>query len=146
MMEEQDRLINEDTIEEQTKEPEDEDVIDEDSRQTLSEKKESFINIIKQGGRIVAEKSAMAKDSMAHKLARIDAENCTLKEAMEKIEEDIFAGSRILEDLDGRFIGSARKIRDQIARKTAKMVYERWCDEHEKEELKQLIEMDYNDV
>jgi hypothetical protein len=43
-------------------------------------------------------------------------------------------------------MGSARKLRDQIARKTAKIIYERWENEQEKEELKQVIEMDYGDV
>ena len=36
--------------------------------------------------RTIAEKSIKAKGSMAEKLGRIDAENCTLKEAMAKIE------------------------------------------------------------
>lgn len=145
-MDEQVQSFDEDTIENQAEEPKEKHIVDEQGQRTLSEKKESFINIIKQGRRIIAEKSAIAKDSMAQKLARIDAENCTLKEAMEKIEQDVFAGTRILEDLDARFIGSPRKIRDQIARKTAKMIYERWCNDNEKEELKELIEMDYNDV
>ncbi len=145
-MEEQDQSFDERTIEEQTEEPKEKDTINEQGRHTLSDRKESFINIIKQGSRIIAEKSAIAKDSMAQKLARIDAEHCTLKEAMEKIEEDVFAGTRVLEDLDKRFMGSPRKIRDQIARKTAKMIYERWSNDNEKEELKELIEMDYNDV
>jgi intein/homing endonuclease len=145
-MEEHGQSFDEDTIEAPTEEPEQKHTADERGQSTLSEKKESFIDIIRHGRRIIAEKSAIAKDSMAHKLAGIDAENCTLKEAMEKIEEDVFAGTRILEDLDARFIGSPRKIRDQIARRAAKMIYERWRDDHEKEELKALIEMDYNDV
>jgi len=57
---------------------------------------------------------------MAGKFGKIDAENCTLKEAMAKIEEHVFAGTRILEDLDARFMGSARKLRDQIAKKNGK--------------------------
>jgi hypothetical protein len=43
-------------------------------------------------------------------------------------------------------MGSARKLRDQIARKTAKTVYERWNNDQEKEELKKVIELDYDDV
>ena len=96
------------------------------------EKKESLISRVKsrgkeikektvQTGRTVAEKGAKAKDCMAGKLGRIDAENCTLKEAMTKIEEEVFAGTKILEDLNARFMGSARKLRDQIARRTAKV-------------------------
>ena len=123
-----------------------EDIMEEQSQQPISEKKESFFSRIKSGGRALAEKSAKAKDSMAGKLGKIDAENCTLQEAMAKIEEDVFSGTKILEDLDARFMGSARKLRDQIARKTAKTIYERWENDQEKEELKPIIEMDYNDV
>ena len=83
---------------------------------------------------------------MAGKFAKIDTENCTLQEAMAKIEKDVFAGTKILEVLEARFMGSARKLRDQIARKTAKTIYERWDNDQEKEELKQVIELDYDDV
>jgi hypothetical protein len=83
---------------------------------------------------------------MAVKFSKIDPENCTLQEAMAKIEKDVFSGTKILEDLDARFMGSARKLRDQIARKTAKTVYERWNNDQEKEELKKVIELDYEDV
>jgi len=123
-----------------------EDIMEEQSQQPTSEKEESFFNRIKRGGRTIAEKSAKAKDSMAGKFGKIDAENYTLQEAMTKIEEDVFAGTKILEDLDARFMGSARKLRDQIARKTAKTIYERWENDQEKEELKPVIELDYDDV
>jgi hypothetical protein len=43
-------------------------------------------------------------------------------------------------------VGSARKLRDQTARRTAKAIYERWKDEKEKEGLKPIIEMDYDDI
>ncbi|MGB6012554.1 MAG: hypothetical protein WBI57_14915 [Desulfobacterales bacterium] len=138
--------INDDVVEEQVQKPIEDDVIEEQIQRHLSEKKESFIDRIKQGGRIIAEKSAIAKNSVAGKFAKIDAENCTLQEAMAKIEKDVFAGTKILEDLDARFMGSARKLRDQIARKTAKMIYERWNNDQEKEEVKQVIELDYGDV
>ena len=138
--------INDDVVEEQVQQPIEDDLIEEQIQQHLSEKKESFIDKIKKSGRIIAEKSAVAKNNMAGKFAKIDAENCTLQEAMAKIEKDVFAGTKILEDLDARFMGSARKLRDQIARKTAKIIYERWENEQEKEELKQVIEMDYGDV
>jgi uncharacterized integral membrane protein len=123
-----------------------EDIMEEQSQQPTSEKAESFFNRIKRGGRAIAEKSAKAKDSMAGKFGKIDAENCTLQEAMTKIEEDVFAGTKILEDLEARFMGSARKLRDQIARKTAKTIYDRWENDQEKEELKPVIELDYDDV
>jgi len=123
-----------------------EDIMEEQSQQPTSEKEESFFNRIKRGGRTIAEKSAKAKDSMAGKFGKIDAENCTLQEAMTKIEEDVFAGTKILEDLEARFMGSARKLRDQIARKTAKTIYDRWENDQEKEELKPVIELDYDDV
>ena len=72
---------------------------------------------------------------MAEKLAKIDAENCTLQEAMAKIERDVFAGTKILEILEPRFMGSARKLRDQIARKTAKIFYERWNNEQDYDDV-----------
>ena len=96
--------------------------------------------------RTIAEKSSKAKESMAEKFGSFDVRNCTLQEAMTKIEEDVFAGTKILEDLDARFMGSARKLRDQMARKTAKIIYERWENDQEKEELKEVIELDYDDV
>jgi len=122
-----------------------------------TEKKESFFSRLKSNGkklkekvgkiyRTVAKKSAKAKESMSGKLGKIDAENCTLQEAMAKIEKEVFAGTKILEDLDKRFVGSARKLRDQTARRTARAIYERWEDEQEKEGLKPIIEMDYDDV
>jgi len=147
IMEEQSQQpVKEDIMEEQGQQPIKEDIIEEQGQQPISEKKESFLNRIKKGGRIIAEKSAIAKNSMAGKFGKIDAENCTLKEAMAKIEEHVFAGTRILEDLDARFMGSARKLRDQIARKTAKTIYERWENDQEKEELKPIIDLDYDDV
>jgi hypothetical protein len=133
-------------MEEQSQQPKKEDIIKEQGQKPISEKKESFFNIIKKSGRIIAEKSAIAKNSIAGKFANIDAEHCTLEEALAKIEEDVFAGTKILEDLDARFMGSARKLRDQIARRTAKTIYERWKNDQEKEELKQVIELDYDDV
>ena len=136
-----------DVVEEQVKQPPiHDDVIEEQIQRHVSEKKESFLDRIKKGGRVIAEKSSIAKNSMAGKFAKIDAENCSLQEAMTKIEKDVFAGTKILEDLDGRFMGSARKLRDQIARKTAKTIYERWYNDQEKEEMKQVIELDYDDV
>lgn len=138
--------INNDVAEEQAQQPIDDDVIDEQIQRHISEKKESFIDKIKKSGRVIAEKGTLAKNSMAEKFAKIDAENCTLQEAMVKIEKDVFAGTKILEDLDSRFMGSARKLRDQIARKTAKMIYERWNNDQEKEEVKKVIELDYDDV
>ena len=138
--------INDDVVEEQVQQPIEDDLIEEQIQRHISEKKESFIDRIKKSGRVIAEKSAIAKNSMAGKFAKIDAENCTLQEAMAKIEKDVFAGTKILEDLDARFMGSARKLRDQIARKTAKTIYERWDNDQEKEELKQVIELDYDDV
>lgn len=145
-MEKQDQPINDDALEEQRQQPKKEDIKEEQDQKPVSKKKESFINKIKEGGRIIAEKSAIAKSSMSGKFAKIDPENCTLQEAMTRIEKDVFAGTKILEDLDARFMGSARKLRDQIARKTAKTIYERWHNDQEKEELKQVIELDYNDV
>ena len=138
--------ITDDAIEEQIQRHIKKDLAEEQGQQPISEKKESFLSRIKRGGRIIAEKSAIAKNSMAEKFAKIDTENCTLQEAMTKIEEDVFAGTKILEDLDARFMGSARKLRDQIARKAAKTIYERWDNDQEKEELKQVIELDYDDV
>ena len=122
-----------------------------------SEKKESFFGRIKntcknikdktvKTSSTIFDKSVKAKESMAGKLGKIDAENCTLKEALAKIEESVFAGTKILEDLDTRFMGSARKLRDQISRRTAKTIYERWGNQQEKEELKEVIELDYDDV
>jgi hypothetical protein len=145
-MEEKDQPINNDVIEEQAQQPVNDDVIEEQIQRRISEKKESLFDSIKKGGRLIAEKSAMAKNSLAVKFSKIDPENCTLQEAMAKIEKDVFAGTKILEDLDARFMGSARKLRDQIARKTAKTVYERWNNDQEKEELKKVIELDYHDV
>ena len=145
-MEEKDQPINNDVIEEQAQQPVNDDVIEEQIQRRISEKKESLFDSIKKGGRLIAEKSAMAKNSMAVKFSKIDPENCTLQEAMAKIEKDVFSGTKILEDLDARFMGSARKLRDQIARKTAKTVYERWNNDQEKEELKKVIELDYEDV
>lgn len=92
------------------------------------------------------EKGVEAKHSMSDRLARFDAQKCTLEEALEKIESDIFESTAILEELDDRFVGSARKLRDRIARSTAKMIYERWKDEEEKEDLKTLMDLDYSDV
>jgi hypothetical protein len=138
--------VKDDVLEEQIQQPIHDDVIEEQIQQRISEKKESLFDSIKKGGRLIAEKSAMAKNSMAVKFSKIDPENCTLKEAMAKIEKDVFAGTKILEDLDARFMGSARKLRDQIARKTAKTIYERWNNDQEKEELKKVIELDYDDV
>ena len=138
--------INDDVVEEQVQQPIKDDLIEEQIQRHISEKKESFIDRIKKSGRVIAEKSAIAKNSMAEKFAKIDAENCTLQEAMAKIERDVFAGTKILEILEPRFMGSARKLRDQIARKTAKTIYERWNNEQEKEELKKIIELDYDDV
>jgi hypothetical protein len=138
--------INDDVVEEQVQQPIDDDVIDEQIQRHISEKKESFMDKIKKSGRVIAEKSTIAKNSMAGKFAKIDAENCTLQEAMAKIEQDVFAGTKILEVLEARFMGSARKLRDQIARKTAKTIYERWDNDQEKEEVKQVIELDYDDV
>ena len=145
-MEEKDQPINNDVIEEQAQQPVNDDVIEEQIQRRISEKKESLFDSIKKGGRLIAEKSAIAKNSMAVKFSKIDPENCTLQEAMAKIEKDVFSGTKILEDLDARFMGSARKLRDQIARKTAKTVYERWNNDQEKEELKKVIELDYDDV
>ncbi len=146
-MEEHDqRPINDDVVEEQIQQPITDDAVEEQIQRHLSEKKESFIDRIKKSGRVIADKSAIAKNSMAGKFAKIDAENCTLQEAMAKIEKDVFAGTKILEVLEARFMGSARKLRDQIARKTAKTIYERWNNDQEKEELKQVIELDYDDV
>jgi hypothetical protein len=145
-MEEKGQPINDDVVEEQVQQPIEDDVIEEQIQQRISEKKESFIDKIKKSGRVIAEKSTIAKKSMGEKFAKIDVENCTLQEAMAKIEKDVFAGTKILEVLDARFMGSARKLRDQIARKTAKTVYERWDNDQEKEELKQVIELDYDDV
>ena len=146
MEEHNQRPISDDIEEEKVQQPVDDKVIDEQIQQRLSEKKESFLDRIKKSGRVIAEKSAIAKNSMAGKFAKIDAENCTLQEAMAKIERDVFAGTKILEVLEPRFMGSARKLRDQIARKTAKTIYERWNNEQEKEEVKQIIELDYDDV
>ena len=124
-----------------------EDIMEEQIQQPTSEKKESFFKRIKRGSRAIAEKSVKAKDSISGKFSKIDAaETCTLQEAMKKIEEDVFAGTKFLEDLDARFMGSARKLRDQIARRTAKTIYERWENDQEKEELKPVIELDYDDV
>jgi hypothetical protein len=151
-MEEQGRPINDDivqendAVEEQIQKPIDDDVIDEQIQRRLSEKKESFLDKMKKSGRVIAEKGAIAKNSIAEKFAKIDAENYTLQEAMAKIERDVFAGTKILEVLEPRFMGSARKIRDQIARKTAKIIYERWSNDQEKEEMKKIIELDYDDV
>ena len=149
--------IEDDVVEEQIQQPSEDDVIEEQIQQRISEKKESFIDKIKKSGRVIAdkikksvriitEKSTIAKNSMVEKFAKIDVENCTLQEAMAKIEKDVFTGTKILEVLDARFMGSARKLRDQIARKTAKTVYERWDNDQEKEELKPVIELDYDDV
>jgi hypothetical protein len=138
--------INDDVLDEQIQRHIKEETIKEQVQQPISEKKESFLSRIKRGGRIIADKSTIAKNSMAEKFAKIDAENCTLQEAMAKIEKDVFAGTKILEVLEARFMGSARKVRDQIARKTAKTIYERWDNDQEKEELKQVIELDYDDV
>jgi hypothetical protein len=140
------QTIEDDVVEEQIQQPTVDDVIDEQIQRRISEKKESFIDRIKKSGRVIAEKSTIAKNSMAEKFAKIDVENCTLQEAMAKIERDVFAGTKILEVLETRFMGSARKVRDQIARKTAKTIYERWDNDLEKEELKQVIELDYDDV
>lgn len=151
-MKEQERPIKNDSVQEndvvddQIQQPIDDDVIDEQIQRRLSDKKGSFLDRIKKSSRVIAEKGAIAKNSMAEKFAKIDAENCTLQEAMAKIERDVFAGTKILEVLEPRFMGSARKIRDQIARKTAKIIYERWNNEQEKEEMKQIIELDYDDV
>jgi hypothetical protein len=131
--------------------------MEEQSTSPENENKESFFSVLKNSGkklkekmgntyRTVAEKSARAKESMSEKSGKIDAENSTLQEAMEKIEKEIFAGTKILEDLDEKFVGSARKLRDQTARRTAKTIYERWKNEIEKEEVKPIIEMDYDDV
>jgi hypothetical protein len=138
--------ITDDAIEEQIQRHIKEDIAEEQVQQPISEKKESFIDRIKKSGRVIAEKSTIAKNSMAEKFAKIDTENCTLQEAMAKIEKDVFAGTKILEVLEARFMGSARKLRDQIARKTAKTIYERWDNDQEKEELKPVIELDYDDV
>ena len=116
MEEHNQRPISDDIEEEKVQQPVDDKVIDEQIQQRLSEKKESFLDKIKKSGRVIAEKSAIAKNSMAGKFAKIDAENCTLQEAMAKIERDVFAGTKILEVLEPRFMGSARKLRDQIAR------------------------------
>ncbi|MGB2929170.1 MAG: hypothetical protein WBB70_09685 [Desulfobacterales bacterium] len=131
--------------------------MEEQSTSHRAENKESFFSRLKSNGkklkekvrkiyRTIAEKSSRAKESMSGKLGKIDAENCTLQEAMAKIEKEVFAGAKILEDLDERFVGSARKLRDQTARRTAKAIYERWGNEQEKEEVKPIIEMDYDDV
>ena len=138
-------MEEDDIIEEEDQKSEYDDSIEDDER-PISEKKESFFDRIRKGGRVIAEKSTIAKNSIAQKFAKIDVENFTLQEAMAKIEKDVFAGTKILEDLDARFMGSARKLRDQIARKTAKTIYERWDNDQEKEELKQVIELDYSDV
>ena len=94
----------------------------------------------------ITEKGTKTKESISERLGKIDAEKCTLQEAMAKIEKDVFAGTKILDDLDKRFVGSARKLRDQTARRTARTIYERWKGEKEKEVLKPIIEMDYDDV
>lgn len=131
--------------------------MEEQSTSPENESKESFFSRLKDNGkklkekmgntyRNIAEKSARAKENMSEKLGKIDAENCTLQEAMAKIEKEVFAGTKILEDLDEKFVGSARKLRDQTARRTAKTIYERWKNEIEKEEVKPIIEMDYDDV
>jgi hypothetical protein len=146
MEEHKQQPINDDVVEEHVQQPIEDDIIEEQIQRRISEKKESFIDRIKKSGRVIAEKSAIAKNSMAEKFAKIDAENCTLQEAMAKIEKDVFAGTKILEVLEARFMGSARKLRDQIARKTAKTIYERWDNDQEKEEMKQVIELDYDDV
>ena len=138
-------MEEDDIIEEEDQQSKYDDSIEEDER-PISEKKESFFDRIKKGCRIIAEKSTIAKNNMAEKFAKIDAENCTLQEAMAKIEKDVFAGTKILGDLDARFMGSAIKLRDQLARKTAKIIYERWDNDQEKEELKKVIELDYDDV
>lgn len=131
--------------------------MEEQSTSPRADNKEYFFSRLKSNGkklkekvgktyRTIAEKSARAKESMSGKLGKIDAENCTLQEAMAKIEKEVFAGTKFLEDLDERFVGSARKLRDQTARRTAKAIYERWENEQEKEEVKPIIEMDYDDV
>jgi len=131
--------------------------MEEQNTSSTIENKESFFSRLKnftkklketvgKTYRTIAEKSAKTKESMSGKLRKIDAENCTLQEAMEKIEKEVFAATKIIEDLDKRFVGSARKLRDQTARRTAKAIYERWKDEKEKEGLKPIIEMDYDDI
>ncbi len=65
---------------------------------------------------------------------------------MAKIESEIFDNTKLLQDLEGRYTGVARKLRDQLARGAAKMIYDRWNDEEEKEALRPLVEMDYDDV
>ena len=41
---------------------------------------------------------------MAGKLGKINAKNYTLQEAMAKVEDEAFAGTKILEDPDAKFI------------------------------------------
>jgi uncharacterized coiled-coil DUF342 family protein len=107
---------------------------------------QSVVQTTSKTSKTLFEKGAQAKESMSERFAKLDVEACTLEEALNKIEADIFDSTAILEDLDDRFVGSARKIRDQVARSTAKMIYERWKDEAEKEDLKTLMELDYSDV
>lgn len=94
----------------------------------------------------LADKGAQATSGVRQRFTSIDAENCTLKEAMAKIESEIFDNTKLLQDLEGRYTGVARKLRDQLARGAAKMIYDRWNDEEEKEALRTLVEMDYDDV
>jgi predicted nuclease with TOPRIM domain len=94
----------------------------------------------------LASKGAEATSTVRERFSSIDAENCTLKEAMAKIEAEIFENTKLLQDLEGRYTGVARKPRDQLAHSAAKMIYDRWNDEAEKKALRPLLEMDYEDV
>ena len=94
----------------------------------------------------LADKSVQATSGVRQRFTALDAENCTLKEAMAQIEADIFSHTKLLQDLEGRYTGVARKLRDQLARSASKMVYDRWNDEEEKKALRSLVEMDYDDV